>query len=149
MCPDTTDAQIVRLYRTSDRLAVTAWGIDEGDRGQSWRNAVRTAADALGRALEAADETAQEEACRALRALATSSDLHVTEAAAAAEEAARDALAAARAGDVDEALTRAEDAARLERAYGDDPTWGPLLAAVRTWAAVVTEEVEGDEGDDE
>jgi len=141
VCPHWTDKQIIRAYRQNEgRLAVTAWGIsDDGSyAAQQWHSVVRTALAALAAGVKGPPGLPLvEEACRTLRALAEVSDMGVKAKATEAEEAAADALRAVLAGEVDEALEQAERAAAIERAFGDDPTWGPLLAAVRRWADLV------------
>lgn len=141
VCPDWTDAQIVRAFEQNDgRLDVTAWGIpDDGSyAAQQWRSAVRTALAALAAGVKGPPGLPLvEEACHTLRALAETSDTGVKAKAAEAEEAAADAYKAALAGEADEAVEQAERAAAIERAFGDDPTWGPLLAAVRAWAGAL------------
>lgn len=140
VCPETNDRGIVRLFRTSDRLDVTAWGIPDGADGQPWRDAVAVAREALRLGLERDDEVAVEEACRALRALAAASDLEVKARAAEAEAAALEALRAAEAGDAAGAVEAADRAAATERAFGDDPTWGALRGAARRFAEICAEE---------
>ena len=51
--------------------------------------------------------------------------------AAEAEDAARDALASLRSGDVGEALKSLELAVRIENHWGDSPTYGPALDVLR------------------
>ena len=67
----------------------------------------------------------------AWRALVDEEAGAVAKDAARAEESAAAAVEAAQAGDLARAEELAEQAAHLERQYGDDPTWGPFLAAVR------------------
>lgn len=128
--PNSTDEQIRSMLANGDRIDVTCWGIVDGSR---WHGRVsRSLADLqLSWELEAPDFS---ERCERLRQLAAESDAGVAEQARLAEDAALNAMLAARTGDRSTALLLAEEAAKVERQYGDAPTWGPFLDAMRTWS---------------
>lgn len=155
--PKTSDEVIVDMLRRDGEVRVTSWGIPEDachPVAERWHRDVRWhqqrlaeyvtgAGEALtfidcGRAvsvdgvpLASAEAVAGvTQVCDCLRALAQRSDDRVAEHAANALRSARAAVECARAGDVPGAVEAAHEAARIERAYGDDPTWGPLVLLV-------------------
>lgn len=130
--PETTDDQIAGMLGRGDVIEVTCWGVDESS---GWRSKVRHEVRTLQRLwaqIEVCDDTFAV-VCEDLRALAKESDAGVAKQAALAESTARAALRAVKLGDKSEALQLAEEAARIERQYGDAPTWGPFAEAVRAW----------------
>lgn len=126
--PESTDEQIAEMSARGE-LAVTCWGIDDG---AEWHRKVR---DAIAQAVAADDdEEVFAFACTCLRELAEESDAGVAKQAKQAENAGAKAMKYARAGQRQEAYVLAWEAARIERQYGDAPTWGPFAEAVRAWS---------------
>lgn len=170
--PKTSDEVIVDMLRRDGEVRVTSWGIPEDachPVAERWHRDVRwhqqrlaehvtSAGEALtftdcGRVVSvdgvppaSADAVASvAQVCDCLRALAQRSDDRVAEHAANALRSARAAVECARAGDVPGAVEAAHEAARIERAYGDDPTWGPLVLLVERWAELREQHPSGDE----
>lgn len=137
--PGDSDEQIVRLWERSDgEMRVTQWGIpDDGSHGsQVWKRREAATLREFGRAFEEGNGVLLASACNDLRALARESDDGVARRAAIAEDMAAIALGLAREGDLFRAVEHARDTARIEREFGDAPTWGPFEAAVRALAEV-------------
>jgi len=128
--PDTTNDQIAGMLRRGDDIAVTCWGIEESD--DSFRRRVRRAVDEVQ--LQEGNEDEFAAACDTLRELAEESDAGVAEQAQLAEKSARLAMDAVKAGERQDAYVYAWEAARIERQYGDAPTWGPFADAVKVWS---------------
>lgn len=131
--PESTDEQIAELLTRGEDIAITCWGIDPSD--EVYRRRAQTALETLNLLWQRED--CDEEfaaACNALRQLAEESDAGVAEQAKIAENAARKAMEYARAGERQNGYVLAWEAARIERQYGDAPTWGPFAEAVRAWS---------------
>lgn len=117
-----------------DDIPAAGWGLrDDGTLTyQAHRRAVATAKTMLEDLID--DDCSDDDRKRVIaawRALVDEEAGAVAKDAARAEESAAAAVEAAQAGDLARAEELAEQAAHLERQYGDDPTWGPFLAAVR------------------
>lgn len=104
----------------------TIWGSDaEG-------NETQTTVDAEGKTAAECKELAGDESTDEQKAWAAAakSVAEIESNAAIAEEEGAAALEQAEAGDLDEALRRAKQAASAERNHGDAPTWEPLVKAI-------------------
>ncbi len=86
---------------------------------------------------EGCDDETREEIASLADELAAAEAKYVEMRAAQAEEEAQAALDAAENGDLDEALRRAKSAASTEHEFGDDPTWGPFVAAIEAAIAAI------------
>lgn len=116
---------------------------DEDDRADAWDRlqedgtpttyfaAGDPASDRYQRHRKRLADAIEERDTDALRELAAEERADIEAQAAEAEVEAEQAIQHARAGAWDEALKHARLAARIERNYGDAPTWGPFEAAVK------------------
>lgn len=141
--PETTDEQIHKMLVEVGPydIKVTCWGIDESTHeGQKWAKAIQITLDELAKLNEEDNGADFHEVFDDLRYYAGKSDAGVAAQAALAEKSARVAMDAVRAGEKQNAYVLAWEAARIERQYGDAPTWGPFADAVRAWS-----EAEGEE----
>jgi len=132
---DGADQWIRRAKRAAED-GISTWMSDDGSyESQKFRARVSRLTDRL-REFEALESLADD-----ARALADDEAAHVERDAKAAEVYADEACDAADEGDWEEAVRLANEACALEREYGDDPTWGQLLAMAEAFAKMV--EVEG------
>lgn len=117
----------IRVGRRVDLEEVPSagYGFEYDDEGQRHRRAV-SAAKALYEALIDDDCSLEDRAkvIEAWEAVVSEEAEKVAERAECAEEEARAALEAAKDGDFETAARRAAFAARIERQFGDAPTWG-------------------------
>ena len=132
--PDSADDQIAGMLTNGEDMKVTCWGIDHSE--GNWDSRVRAEIKALRRlwAQSSVCDDSFSVVCDALRELASESDAGVAKQAKLAENAALKAMEYVRAGERQNAYVLAWDAARIERQYGDAPTWGPFAEAVRAWS---------------
>ena len=130
--PESTDDQIAAMLTREDDIKVTCWGADESD--NAWHSRVRAAVADLT-AMWNRDELGERfyKTMETLRELAAESDAGVAERARMAETDATEAIREARAGNKHSALVHAEHAAKVEREFGDAPTWGPFCEAMRAY----------------
>lgn len=128
-------AQYIRRAKARAEDGISIWVFDDGSYdSQKFRARVARLTDRL-REFEALEPLAYD-----ARALADDEASFVALDASAAEDYADEACDAADAGDWKEAVRLANEACALEREYGDDPTWGQLLAMAEAFAEMVEAE---------
>jgi hypothetical protein len=130
---DGADQWIRRAKRAAED-GISTWMSDDGSyESRKFRARVSRLTDRL-REFEELESLADD-----ARALADDEAAHVERDATAAEGYADEACDAADDGDWKEAVRLANEACALEREYGDDLTWGQLLAMAEAFAEMVAE----------